>query len=122
MTPVTIIIDGPPKRDRAAQWLAKIPVDEVIELSLKPYKPTRSQQQNSRYWLIITKISDHTGHDKNELHEMFKNRFLGMQTTEIAGETITHQRSSAKLKVAEFQEYMERVEAWMVETLGIWLE
>lgn len=122
MTPVTIIIDGPPKRDKAAAWLAKIPVDEMMELSLKPYKPTRSQKQNARYWLLIEKISQHTGHDKDELHEMMKARFLGTFEKELAGETITAIRSSAKLKVKEFAEYSEKVESWMVSTLGIWLE
>ena len=122
MTPQTIIIDTPSKRDRAVKWLAHIPVDEVMELSLRPYKPTRSQIQNARYWAIVTKISEHTGHDKDELHEMLKMRFLGTQTSELEGETITHQRSSARLKVKEFAEYMERCEAWMVETLGVWLE
>lgn len=122
MTPTTIIIDGPPKRDRAAAWLAKIPCDEVLELSLKPYKQTRSQQQNARYWLLLTKISSHTGHDKDELHEMMKARFLGPFEREIAGETITAIRSSARLKVGEFRDYMERIESWAIEHLGVWLE
>lgn len=122
MTPQTILIDTPQKRDRAVKWLAQIPVDEVMELTLRPYAPTRGEQQNKRYFAIIQKIAEHTGHDKDELHEMFKARFLGVTQTEIAGETIKHQRSSAKLKVKEFAEYMEQVEAWMIQTLGIWLE
>ena len=122
MTPQTIIIDTPVKRDRAVKWLSSIPIDEVLELTLKPYTPTRSEVQNRRYWLILTKIAEHTGHDKDELHEMLKARFLGTQTSDLAGEPITHQRSSAKLKVKEFAEYMEQVESWMVTTLGIWLE
>lgn len=118
----TIIIDTPAKRERVLAWLAKIPIDEVLELTLRAYKPTRSEMQNRRYWLLLEKAAEHTGHDKNELHEAFKARFLGMQETEIAGEIVTHQRSSAKLKTKEFAEYMERVEQWIVETLGIWLE
>jgi len=122
MTPVTIILDNEQKRDRASAWLAKIPVDEVMELSLKAYKPTRSQEQNRRYWLIVGKVSDHTGHDPADLHEMFKAKFLGAEEKELNGEKITTVKSSAKLKVGEFRDYMERVEAWAVETLGVWLE
>lgn len=118
----TILIDTTAKRDRVLSWLAKVPIDEVMELTLRAYKPTRSEMQNRRYWKILTLISDHTGHDKDELHEMLKMRFLGTQESTIAGETITHQRSSAKLKVSEFAEYMEKCESWMIETLGIWLE
>jgi hypothetical protein len=117
-----IIIDSHEKRDKAAKWLARIPVDEVLELSLRPYKPTRSEQQNRRYWLILSKISDATGHDKDELHYFFKQKFLGMQETEVAGETLAHQRPSSNLKVKEFAEYSERVEQFMVDKLGLWIE
>ena len=122
MAPQTILIDTPAKRDRAAKWLSQIPVDEVMELELRPYKQTRSEIQNKRYWKILSLIAEHTGHDKDELHEMFKARFLGSQETEIAGEKIIHQRSSARLTVKDFATFMEQVESWMVSTLGIWLE
>lgn len=122
MTPATIIIDTPAKRDRAVKWLARVPVDEVMELSLRPYKPTRSQAQNARYFLIIEKIAEATGNDKLDVHEACKQMFLGTQETELAGQTVSHGRSSARLKVKEFAEYVERVEAWAVETLGVWIE
>lgn len=122
MQPVTIIIDSPAKRDRAAAWLGKVPIDEVHELLFRPYKPTRSQQANRRYWKIIGMIAAHTGHDADELHQALKARYLGMSRVELDGKTTEVPRSSAKLKVKEFNEYMERVESWMVETLGIWLE
>ena len=118
----TIIIDSPAKRDRVVAWLGKVPIDEVHELSLRPYKQTRSQQQNARYWLLLTKIAEHTGHDKDELHEMFKAKFLGAGERELAGETVTFIKSSAKLKVKEFVEYSEKVEHWAIEHLGVWLE
>ena len=102
--------------------MAAIPLDEVLELSIKPYKPTRSQVQNRRYFKILTEIARVSGHQTEELHEMFKAKFLGTQLNELAGETVTHQRSSTKLTTKEFAEYMERVESWAIETLGVWLE
>ena len=122
MTPQTILIDSEAKRDRAVKWLSKIPVDEVLELTLKPYSPTRSEVANRRYFAIVQKIADHTGHDKDELHSALKARFLGVATVELDGKTVEVPRSSAKLKSKEFAEFSERCEAWMVETLGIWLE
>lgn len=122
MTPTTIIIDSEAKRDRAAKWLSRIPCDEVMELALRPYKPTRSDRQNRRYWKLLELVAQHTGQDKDEIHEAFKAKFLGNQETTIGGETITHQRSSARLMVKDFAEYMERCEQWIVETLGVWLE
>ena len=112
MTPQTILLDSPAKRDRAVQWLAKIPLDEILQLTIGPYKPTRSQQQNARYWLILTRCEEATGHSKDELHEFFKQKFLGMQETQVGGETVLHQRSSARLKVKDFA----------IEHLGVWLE
>ncbi len=122
MTPQTFLIDSPEKRDLAVQWLSRIPIEDVIEVSVRPYKPTRSQLQNRRYWLILQKIKEVTGHETDELHEIFKSKFLGVQTSEIAGREVTHQRSSARLKTSEFAEYMERVESWAIEHLGVWLE
>jgi hypothetical protein len=122
MTPVTILVDSPAKRDKVVAWLAKVPVDDVLELSLRPYKPTRSQEQNKRYFKILELISQKTGHDRDELHDLFKNRFLGTVEIELNGEKHTVLRSSRKLKVGEFKDFSDRVEAWAVETLGVWLE
>jgi hypothetical protein len=122
MTPITIIIDGPQKRERAVQWLSRIPVDEVMELTLRAYKPTRSERQNKRYWLLIQKIAEHTGHDAADIHELMKFKHLGTEEKELGGEKITTVKSSAKLRVNEFKDYSDRVEAWAVSTLGVWLE
>jgi hypothetical protein len=122
MTPKTIIIDSENKRDRAVKWLSRVPVDEVMELSLRPYKSTRSQKQNARYFLILDKIAEETGHDKYEVHEACKALFLGTQETAMAGKKVQHGRSSARLNVKEFAQYAEKVEAWAIEHLGIWLE
>lgn len=122
MTPQTILIDTPTKRDRAVAWLSKIPVDETLELTLKPYAPTRSEVANRRYWKIVQTIAEHTGHDKDELHCALKARFLGVATVELDGKTVEVPKSSAKLKSKEFAAYAEQCEQWMVETLGIWLE
>lgn len=122
MNTQAIILDSPAKRDKVVKWLSQIPVEECLELTLRPYKPTRSQEQNRRYFLILEKIAEHTGHGKDELHDFFKAKFLGMQETEVAGETVTHQRSSAKLKVKDFLEYSEKVEMFAITELGIWLE
>jgi hypothetical protein len=122
VTPITIVIDGPAKRERAVQWLSRIPVDEVMELTLKAYKPTRSQQQSRRYWFLVDKIAEYTGHDPADLHEMLKVRFLGTEERELNGEKITTVKSSAKLRVNEFKDYSDRVESWAVSTLGVWLE
>jgi len=122
MTPQTFFIDTPQKRDRAVKWLAQIPLDGTIELSVKPYRPTRSQLQNRRYWLILQKIKEVSGHETDELHEIFKSKFLGVQTSDLSGETITHQRSSTRLTTAEFAQYMERVEEFAISNLGVWLE
>lgn len=122
MRETTILIDTPPKMKRAIDWLNKIPVDEVMELRLRPYKPTRSQQANRRYFKIISLIAEHTGHDKDELHEALKMKFLGRTGLELEGYLYEVPVSSAKLTTKQFAEYMEQCEAWMVTTLGIWLE
>lgn len=67
-------------------------------------------------------ISKHVGHDEDEIHDFMKEKFLGTRLIEIAGERARVSPSTRKLKVKDFSAYMEKVESWAIEEIGIWLE
>jgi len=118
----TIIIDNEERRARALAVLSKVPLAPVLQVTIEEYDPTRSGQQNRRYWLLLRAISGNTGHDVDEIHELLKMKFLGKRAIEIAGERAVVSPSTRKLKVKEFKEYMDKVEGWAIENLGVWLE
>ncbi len=84
-------------------------------------KYRRSNPQNARYWLLLFRISERLPvqgqtYSAEQFHLYFKSRFIGCDDVKLPnGKVITIPKSSADLDVAEFNEYMEKVEAWAAE-------
>lgn len=95
--------------------LANFTVKEKMELIVRPFKSTRSQAQNRLYWKWMKFLADETGHDKDEMHEFFKHKFLGAEYKTIFGHETIVANSSAKLKVAEFADYLTRIEVFAAQ-------
>lgn len=100
-----------------------------LEVTVRPYKPQRSDSQNRRLWLLHGKASEVTGYTPEELHEEALCRHFGYTeqqrvnpwTGEIEHKRVPMKRSSARNK-AEFAAFMEGVEIFYGQTLGVWLE
>ena len=114
------ILRTPDLRRRAMEAIRAIPLNEVWECDLKPWKSTRSLEANARYWVILTEISEQLKPDGREYspetwHEYAKARFIGKDVVIVDGEPFLIAKTSTKLKVAEFSDFMAQVEAWGVE-------
>ena len=117
-----IIVDSEQRRGRAMHILGSLPLKPPFQVVIEAYSPKRSTQQNKRYWLLIEMVAKHTGHDKDEVHDFAKQKFLGTRTIEIAGERAQVAPSTRRLKVKEFKDYMDNVENWMITEFGLWLD
>lgn len=53
---------------------------------IKRYHKTRSTDQNSLYWMWVTAIANHTGHEKYEIHEAYIRMFLPWNEINLPGE------------------------------------
>ena len=79
---------------------------------------TRSNPQNRLYWLLLHLIAEKIkpeGHvySADSWHLYFKSRFLGCDDVTLPnGKTVAIPRSTASLDVAEFSEYVTKLEAW----------
>ena len=89
------------------------------EITAQFYKrrSKRSTRANAYYWgVVIPLLASEIGYTQDEMHEALKAKFLSQ-------EDLTHGlvkvRSSAKLSVAEFGEYLETVTLWAAEKLGV---
>jgi len=82
-----------------------------VDLDIKEHKITRTLTQNAFYWLYLGVISDETGHDANELHEIFKRRFLPPRYVSVLGKEYKLPASTSKLDKSEMSEYMMRISA-----------
>src|SRR4051794_28060168 len=101
-----IPLDCIERRDSLINRLLQAPLDRTWEIVIRPFKSSRSLAQNRLYWKWLTILANETGHDSEELHEYFKRRFLGAELKEVMGTEIEVSRSTTKLKVWEFSEYL----------------
>ena len=79
-------------------------------------KLNRSHQQNERLWQLYTSISQHTGIEKDQLHELMGYKFLREQKI-IAGMPCEVIKSTTKLTTSEMTEYQQQIEVWG-QTMG----
>lgn len=96
-------------------WPCRVTVEE--------HKPSRSVEQNARYWALLTEISQQAPssmggewHSPEVWHEYCAKRFLGMEAGPF-GHGV--RKRTSKLKVSEFADYMTQVEAWAADELGV---
>jgi hypothetical protein len=77
-----------------------------IEVILRARNVSRSDQQNKYYHgVVVSMIADHLGYEKEEMHELLKKQFKV--------------ESTARLKTAEFKEYVDDIVRWAASDLGI---
>lgn len=91
------------------------------EVIIRPYRRGRSLAQNKLLWKWIDTIrlvlGDHAGkhYRKEDIHEFLATEFLPTRQVEVFGQVKQVRTSTASLKVGEFSEYLNRVEAWAVD-------
>jgi hypothetical protein len=94
-------------------------------LRLERAHATRSQQQNAWYWSqVVGLVAKHTGYTADEIHEIYKAKFLPKHLTfsdgngEIQGEFVIG-GSTSKLNTQEFADYCERIREWAADELDV---
>lgn len=103
---------------RAAEIITTLP-NGRWEIEVVRQRARRSGDQNRLLWAIYTGIADATGHTPEEVHEAMKALFLPPRTIALRDKQITAPGSTAVLDVAEFSDYVERVQAWARTELGV---
>lgn len=89
------------------------------QITARPYKSKRSNQQNSRYWAFLTELGAHLGYTRDEMHDLCKYKFLSEQV-EVNGESMVKLKSTHKTNTKEFAEYCEACEMWAVSLGFVW--
>lgn len=94
------------------RWIAQWNNQEVrIEISTK--KEKRSAQQNKYYWgVYLPLIADEKGympHEIEDLHALFKGKFLSNGIKKILGENVRSIKSSTELSKVEFCDFLVNI-------------
>lgn len=104
-----------------SNWLAMAQSGKPLSVTVEEHKAKRSGAQNRLYWRLLTDISETAWVDgkqfsKDAWHAWFAGEFIGWE--ELPG----GQRSpisTASLSVPEFTNYIERVQQYATEKLGV---
>ncbi len=89
-----------------------------VHVVIKEHRHPRSINQNNYYWGVVLEIiSEHTGHTADEVHEIFKNKYLS-EEKEFAGDKVLVAKSTTALNTVEFNEYLEKVKQFAATELS----
>jgi hypothetical protein len=104
-----------------------LPHAKKLYVKVEPFADKRKQQQNRRYWAMLTEIEhkltiEGQQYGTGTWHEYFKGTFIGWEEKQMPdGRVFAQPISSTDLTVKEFAAYMERVENWAT-SLGVVFE
>lgn len=94
--------------------IQNLPERTVWDVQIREHKSKRSLQQNALYWKWLGIIGDVLGWDAEDLHESMKQNFIGFddKVDPVTGKVFQVPRSSKKLGVKKFSEFMDKVYAF----------
>lgn len=85
-------------------------LEGVYDINITKYKKDRTKSQNSLMWMWLGIISNDTGESPENLHNIFKLRFLGTEKIQSMGYSIEIPKSTTKLTTQEFTDYLDKIE------------
>lgn len=98
--------------DTPTKWrdyLAGLPEDTKLVIDIDKAKNKRSLSQNAFYWLYLGVIENETGNTAQDLHELFRRKFLKPTIKTILGKEYTLPSSTTSLSKHEFTEYLDKI-------------
>lgn len=113
------IINSPETLENALQGLKALNLDKPWRMTVKPYRKQRSNAQNRLYWMWLKEIEQETGNESEDMHFFFRIKFLEIIKREVMGVAATEARSTTSLDTKEFTEYLDKIDRFTAETIGI---
>lgn len=121
--------------ERVVHALEVLPEEREWKVTIEPAKSKRSTDANEYYWgCVLEMIGNHTGYEKDELHEYFcglrwgwkqqrvpktPNNPAGIEDRPIRSTTTDAKGNRAVLAIMEFYEYVEFVRRFAASRLGL---
>lgn len=89
--------------------LKQLDQNVLWSVTVKPYKSTRSLDQNEYYWKLVTELANYFGlKSKDEMHQVLLYKLLS-EEKQIKNLKVLTIGSTTKLNVKQFNEYLEKV-------------
>ena len=105
-----IKIDTEEKRQEAIRHLESLDIEKKsFWYECKQYFMKRSLKQNRYYWLILKMIAYETGNDKDDLHEIYGDKFLPKEERRLGDEVSYLKVSTSSLDRKEMTYYIDAI-------------
>jgi hypothetical protein len=103
------------------QQIAELPNDQPWIIQVEKYSKRRTLQQNAFLHAVpLRMLADETGHDVEDLKTYLLGECFGWEAYEMFGERRKRPTlSSSQLSVEQFAHFLDWIEAWAVENLGM---
>lgn len=83
---------------------------EILTMVLTKRKPKRTLAQNNYYWVYMTLLSEETGADSEDLHALFKKKFISNRKVNVMGEVVEREGTTTNLSRLDFGDYIRKIE------------
>lgn len=102
------------KPDNNRAWLDYLEINDgkKVVVEITEDKPKRSLDQNALYWLYLNVIAKETGNLEDDLHQLFKRKFLPPVPKKILNVEFKLPASTTNLTKVEFGEYLHKISAF----------
>jgi hypothetical protein len=116
------ILSGELQRAALAKFVSTVNLDKPLRVTIEENKKRRSLSQMGLYWKwvneVADKVADFTGHTSDEIHTIFKQKFLSPRVITLNGHDYA-QYTTTKLTIGEMADYMTRVYEFVTTELGV---
>lgn len=99
-------------RERLFENLLESLEGEDIVLEFRQFEKIRSLNQLNYYWAIMGFLANQTGHTKDELHLLFKRKFL-KKIVEVDGQKYEFIPSLSNISMHKLWDYTEDIRYYM---------
>lgn len=105
-------------RERVISYIGRLP-DKPYDINVAVHHVKRSTSQNALYWLWLDIVADETGNSRDELHDVFRAKFLPVAEHEVLGVVVRELPTTTKLSTDQFTTYLNQIEVFCNTELGI---
>ena len=98
------------RRQDAIKELQDADISKPIEVTIKVYKKNRTNSQNNLMWMWYPPIADYTGYTEDELHEIFKEEFIGYNVFIRDDKLYIRPKSSTQLDTKAMTIFLNKVQ------------
>jgi hypothetical protein len=118
----------PEHPEQYQDFLLSLKHDWPYEQIIRPIKKARTLRQNAYYWGVVVELitleiaGTNAKVEKEEVHRALARYFLDFdndRTFETGGVVFGERISTTELSTVEFNQYIENIQRWAAEYLGL---